>query len=125
MPLYNLACRRPLDPETRRRVAIAITDTHCEKTGAPASFVNVIFVDGYPLRAGRDIEAIGGVRSDGNRTPELIEQLRVALRSAIAGAARLQPAQVTVALIGVPSSWVMEGGRVMPPPGSEDVQDHR
>jgi hypothetical protein len=85
----------------------------------------VIFVDGYPLRAGREIEAIGGVRSDGNRTPELIERLRVALHTAIVGAARVRPAQVTVALIGVPSSWVMEGGRIMPAPGSEDETHHR
>jgi phenylpyruvate tautomerase PptA (4-oxalocrotonate tautomerase family) len=119
MPLYNLACRSSLDPDLRRRVAIAITETHCGLTGAPAAFVNVIFADGYPLKSGLAIDAVGGVRNDGNRTPELIERLRVALRDAIAAAAQLGAAQVAVELVGVPSSWVMEGGKVMPAPGTE------
>jgi phenylpyruvate tautomerase PptA (4-oxalocrotonate tautomerase family) len=119
MPLYNLACRTALDADTRQRVAIAITDTHCAITGAPAAYVNVIFFDGYPLRAGLAIDAVGGVRSDGNRTPEMIERLRHELHTAIASAARLDPPQVKVALVGVPSSWVMEGGHVMAAPGAE------
>ena len=119
MPLYNLACRTPLDAETRQRVAIAITDTHCAVTGAPAQFVNVIFFDGYALRSGLALDVVGGVRNDGNRTPETIERLRQQLHAAIAHAARLLPARVKIALVGVPSSWVMEGGHVMPAPGHE------
>ena len=119
MPLYNLACRTALDAETRQQVAIAITDIHCAVTGAPPEFVNVIFFDGYPLRSGLAIEAVGGVRNDGNRTPEVIERLRQELHEGIARAARLPSARVKVALVGVPSSWVMEGGHVMPAPGAE------
>src|SRR5205809_465538 len=118
MPLYNLACRRPLDAALRHQVAIAITETHCAQTGAPAAFVNVIYFDNYPLRSGLEIDMVGGVRSDGNRTPEVIERLRVARHDATARAARLSPQQVRVELVGVPSSWVMEGGHIMPPPGS-------
>ncbi|HEY5938202.1 MAG TPA: hypothetical protein VIU61_26305 [Kofleriaceae bacterium] len=125
MPLYNLACRRSLDPETRRQVAIAITETHCAQTGAPPAFVNVIFFDGYPLRAGLELDAVGGVRNDGDRTPERIEQLRLKLEEVIAATAKLRPSQVRVVLVGVPSSWVMEGGHIMPAPGSEDAGDHR
>ena len=119
MPLYNLACRTPLDAETRQRVAIAITDVHCAVTGAPPHFVNVIFFDGYPLGSGLAIDAVGGVRNDGNRTPEVIERLRQQLHDSIAGAAHLASARVKVALVGVPSSWVMEGGHIMPAPGAE------
>jgi hypothetical protein len=119
MPLYNLACRAPLDAETRQRVAVAITDTHCAVTGAPAQFVNVIFFDGYPLRSGLELDVVGGVRNDGNRTPEVIERLRRELVDAIAQAARLPSVGVKVELVGVPSSWVMEGGHVMPAPGQE------
>ncbi len=119
MPLYNLACRHALNPETRRRVAVAITDTHCEQTGAPPAFVNVIFFDGYPLRSGLALDIVGGVRSDGDRTPETIERLRRKLHDVIAAAAGLQPSEVKVVLVGVASSWVMEGGHIMPPPGSE------
>ena len=120
MPLYNLACRKPLADATRQQVARAITDTHCKFTGAPAEFVNVIFLDGYQLRSGEEINMVGGVRTGGNRSAELIEQLRVAQRDAIARAAGKSVRQVTVSLIGVPSSWVMEGGRVMPEPGLEE-----
>ena len=128
MPLYNLACRKPLAAAARRSVAQAITETHCRVTGAPALFVNVVFLDGYPLRAGEEINAIGGVRTGGNRTPEVIARLRASLHEAIARAAGKSGEQVTVSLIGVPSSWVMEGGRVMPEPGAEGEwlsQDHR
>ena len=120
MPLYNLACRSSPSSEIRSRVAVAITDTHCAQTDAPAAFVNVIFFDNYPLKTGLDIDVVGGVRADGNRTPERIEQLRLALRDAIANAAGMSSSQVNVALVGVPSSWVMEGGEIMPPPGSEE-----
>ncbi len=119
MPVYNLACRRSLDPALRHRIASVVTETHCAQTGAPAAFVNVMFVDNYPLRDRLEIDAMGGVRNDGNRTPENIEQLRTALRAAIADAAQLPHDRVRVALVGVPSSWVMEGGEIMPPPGSE------
>jgi hypothetical protein len=51
----------------------------------------------------------------------VIERLRQELHAAIAGAARLPPARVKVALVGVPSSWVMEGGHVMPAPGQESA----
>jgi hypothetical protein len=125
MPLYNLACRRPLDPEVRRLVAVAITDTHCAQTNAPAEFVNVIYFDGFPLRAGIEIDVVGGVRGDGDRTPERIERLRIALQEATAHAAGLSSSQVNVALVGVPSSWVMEGGQIMPPPGSEEEKRRR
>ena len=120
MPLYNLACRRSLHPDTRRRVAVAITETHCEQTGAPPAYVNVTFFDGYPLRSGLEIDVVGGVRNDGDRTPEKIERLRQKLHDAIASAAGLQRSEVKLVLVGVASSWVMEGGHIMPPPGSED-----
>jgi hypothetical protein len=119
MPLYNLACRAPLDPSTRQSVARVITDTHCRVTGAPPEFVNVVFLDGYPLRAGETINALGGVRTGGNRTADTIARLKRELRAGIASAAGQSASEVVVTLIGVPSSWVMEGGRVMPEPGAE------
>ena len=120
MPVYNLACRQPLVAATREKVAHAITDAHCRITGAPAQFVNVVCLDGYPFPDGPDINAIGGVRQGGNRTAEVIEQLRSTLQNEIAAAAERSTQHVSVTLIGVPSSWVMEGGRVMPEPGAED-----
>lgn len=120
MPLYNLACTAPLDEATRLSVAEAVTEVHCRVTGAPPQFVNVIFLHGYPLAAGLDISALGGVRTGGNRSAEVIERLRLGLQEGIAHASGRDRARVDVSLIGVPSNWVMEGGRVMPEPGAED-----
>jgi hypothetical protein len=119
MPLYNLACRGALDEPVRARVAEAVTRAHCEVTGAPAEFVNVMFVHHYPLRGRLEIDAIGGVRQGGTRTAEVVERLRQALHAAIVGASGLPADRVAMALIGIPSGWVMEGGGVMPEPGAE------
>lgn len=119
MPLYNLACRSALDPPARERVATAVTQAHCAVTGAPAEFVNVLFMHGFPLRGKLEIDAIGGVRKGGTRTAEVVERLRIALKDAIVQASGTPADQVAVSLIGIPSNWVMEGGRVMPEPGAE------
>jgi len=119
MPLYTLACRKPLPQATREAIATAITDTHCEVTDAPPEFVNVVFMDGYSLKRGWAIAVIGGVRSGGNRNAQLIERLRQSLLENIAAAAALPTDQVGIELIGVKASWVMEGGKILPEPGAE------
>lgn len=119
MPLYTLACRQSLPQDIRQAVANTITDTHCQLTEAPPEFVNVVFMDGYTLKKGWSLGVIGGVRSGGNRSAELIEQLRQALHSNICTAARLPADKVGIELIGVRASWVMEGGKVLPEPGAE------
>ena len=119
MPLYNLACSKPLAPAQRQAVATAITEAHCRETGAPAEFVNVVFLDHYPLPAPQIISLLGGVRVGGNRTPEIIEKLRGALCNGIANAIGAPTDAVGLSLIGVPSHWIVEGGEVMPEPGAE------
>ena len=49
MPLYR--CSSPpeaLDDERRAAIAVAITDIHCELTGAPPTFVHVQFFERAP-----------------------------------------------------------------------------
>lgn len=119
MPLYNLACRDALDVEARRNVAQTVTAVHCRVTGAPAEFVNVVFVDGYPLPAPQTVSLLGGVRTGGNRTAEIVDELRAALQAEIAGALQQAEDTVGISLIGVPSNWIVEGGEIMPEPGEE------
>ncbi|MEM9301350.1 MAG: 4-oxalocrotonate tautomerase [Pseudomonadota bacterium] len=119
MPLYNLACARPLEPAQRQAVATAITEAHCSTTGAPAAFVNVVFLDHYPLPAPQVISLLGGVRTGGNRTAAIVEKLRRALHTGVAAALDVPAEAVGLGLIGVPSNWVVEGGEVMPEPGAE------
>lgn len=120
MPLYTVACRKPLSQDIRRKVSTAITDTHCEVTDAPPEFVNVVFMDGYSLKRRWAIAVVGGVRSGGNRNAELIEKLRKTLHKAICAAAKLPSGKVGVELVGVKANWVMEGGKILPEPGAED-----
>lgn len=119
MPLYSLACRRPLPQGIREAVSTAITDTHCGVTDAPPEFVNVIFMDGYPLKNGWSLAVVGGVRSGGNRNAQLIETLRQTLHDNICAAADLPAHAVGIELVGVRASWVMEGGKILPEPGDE------
>ncbi len=119
MPLYNLACSRPLAADSRQKVASAITDTHCRETGALPEFVNVVFLDGYPLPPPQVVSILGGVRTGGNRTPEIVEKLKAALRSGVAEALGEPVEAVGISLIGVPSNWIVEGGEIMPEPGAE------
>jgi hypothetical protein len=127
MPLYNVACRHPLPQTTRKAVSTAITDTHCGVTDAPPEFVNVIFMHGYSLKNQRRLDIVGGIRTGGNRSAEMIDQLRQALHKHVCAAANLPAHQVAIELIGVEPSWVMEGGMILPEPGAEDdwMQDFK
>ncbi len=120
MPLYTVSCRKPLPQDLREAISTAITDTHCEVTDAPPEFVNVVFMDGYPLKKGWILSVIGGIRSGGNRSDELVGKLRQTLHANIASAAKLPIEKVGIDLVGVRASWVMEGGKILPDPGSED-----
>jgi hypothetical protein len=120
MPLYNLACKAALDIDQRQRIAEVITRTHCELTGAPAQFVNVAFMEGFPLRKDEFLNVVGGVRSGGNRDLELDAKLQEMMQKNIANAANVTVSAVRITLIGVPGNWNMEGGKVLPEPGAED-----
>lgn len=119
MPVYTLAARGTTAPQTNQAIANRITDIHCQVTGAPPEFVNVIFMDNHPLKGQSQLSVTGNVRSGGNRNKELTDTLRNTLVSGIAEAAQLAPEQVTVELIGFPASWGIEGGEILPEPGAE------
>ncbi|GAA5315172.1 MAG: tautomerase CCH2 [Candidatus Pelagadaptatus aseana] len=120
MPLYTVSCRKPLSQEIREAVSTTITDTHCEVTDAPPEFVNVVFMDGYSLKNSWNLAVIGGVRSGGNRSAELVEKLQKSLHTNIASASKLPIDKIGIELVGVRASWVMEGGKILPEPGSEN-----
>ena len=121
MPVYTIACKKPLAEPLRKQVADTITDTHCEITGAPPEFVNVVFMDGHRVKGGKQIAVNGNVRSGGNRNAELTDNLQQRMQSGIAAAAGMTPDDVSVRLIGLPASWAMEGGEILPEPGAEEI----
>lgn len=119
MPVYNVATRKPVAYETRKKAAGAITDIHCGLTGAPAEFVNVIFMEGHRLKGGHAVGVVCNVRSGGNRNAELTENLRLKIREGVSEAMGVAPDKVLATLLGFPANWAMEGGEVLPEPGDE------
>lgn len=121
MPVYNIASRRPLPYASRSKAAHAITDIHCALTGAPPEFVNVIFMEGHPIKQGKELGVICNVRKGGNRNRELTDELRQKIHQGIADATGIPADDIVTSLLGFPASWAMEGGEILPEPGEEEA----
>ena len=125
MPIYKCYCRNGLLTESaRQQIAKEITTIHCEPTGAPPSFVNVMFleipagglfgggqpsptrsvIEGY-IRAGRDLETRQGM-------------LR-ALSEMWTRLAGESEVDLLIGLSEIPSENVLEAGLIFPQPGHE------
>jgi len=118
MPLYRCTCPPDaLDRTARQAVAVAITDIHCELTGAPPTFVHVQFFE-EPTRAGRTPFVLhGGIRA--GRDGELVDTLVDRCRRAVSQLAHVPIEDISMRTSETNASWVFEGGRVFPEPGGE------
>jgi phenylpyruvate tautomerase PptA (4-oxalocrotonate tautomerase family) len=124
MPIYQCTSADGLlDDSARENIAKEITRIHCDATGAPASFVNVLFhethegghfVDGRPsghsivfgaIRQGRDIETRQSMLRE-------LSQMWTRLTGQPEG-------EVLVTLTEVPAENMIEGGLILPEPGQE------
>jgi phenylpyruvate tautomerase PptA (4-oxalocrotonate tautomerase family) len=124
MPLYQ--CISPsglLDDATREKLAEEITRIHCDATGIPPSFVNVLFLDvpaGRSFVAGKPSAhsilngAIRFGRDLGTRQRILADLSRMWTR--LTG----QPEEeLLISLWENPAENVMEGGSIFPEIGQE------
>lgn len=118
MPLYTVSSRTAVPGHLRPQLAQFIVDTHCGLTGAPETFVNVIFSQSVPLRDGIEHQLFGSVRK--GRTAAMNEELRHALHAGTAALLDVVPEQLETLFFEIPAAWVMEGGHVLPEPGEED-----
>lgn len=118
MPLYTVSTRTPIPEKQREALANSIMNTHCGLTGSPETFVNVIFMEGVPLREGVVLNVVGNVRK--GRTPDMNENLQQLQRENISELMRVPQFQMELSLFEVPAQWVMEGGEILPEPGEED-----
>lgn len=128
MPLY--LCSTPADdvtPDARRRIATAITNVHCEETGAPRKFVHVVFFDRqqaavFDLLTPDDApkgrcQLYGSIRS--GRTDDTKQRLVGGMRRTTAEILGLDYDEVVMSTRDVDAKWVMEGGELLPEPGEE------
>ena len=118
MPFYR--CYVPADSvpfDKRKEVAKAFTDIHCGSTGAPRSFVHVVFFDSadadYPTQY-----YIDG-RNRAGRPVEVREKLLADLKGAFVSVTGISEDQLGGRITEGPASWSMEGGHVLPEPGEE------
>ena len=122
MPLYLCnAVPGSIAADAKAKIAKDVTDIHCEVTGAPPAFVHVFFFDGqpFPLSGSATVELRGNIRA--GRTAEQKEEMRERMRQSVTAHAGVDIDLVTMDMIDVPASWVMEGGDLLPEPGEEDV----
>ena len=125
MPLYQCISREALlDDSGRETIAAEITRIHCNATGAPPSFVNVLFLD-----TPRGKFFIEGRRSNHSVLLGTVRQGRdVATRQAMLRDLSQMWKRLTgqsegellVALSDVPSENMMEAGLILPRPGDEE-----
>ena len=121
MPYYR--CIIPKDSltfEQRQDIALAFTDIHCGNTGAPRSFVSVVFFEtpeGEESEFGTAYYLDGGNRA--GRPEEVKQQLLADLTQAFSDISGVPVEDIPGRIRENPASWTMEGGFVLPEPGQE------
>jgi phenylpyruvate tautomerase PptA (4-oxalocrotonate tautomerase family) len=124
MPFYQcLVPAGSLSSEKRAALAGAITEVHCNVTGAPRGFVNVVFLEYDPtayFTAGRPnrCSAISGtIRAGRDRQTRarLLTELSRAWLSITGQDAR----SLLIGLNEIDPTSIMEAGLIMPAPGEE------
>jgi phenylpyruvate tautomerase PptA (4-oxalocrotonate tautomerase family) len=117
MPLYTVSTTQPVPRTQRQDIAKLIMRVHCDLTGAPETFVNVVFSSNVPLEDGVILHVLGAVRK--GRTSLMKDTLQQAMIERLCELMRVPQFQMQFAMHEVPSKWVMEGGEVLPEPGEE------
>lgn len=130
MPTYTVsALNSRLTDAQKASLAATLTDIHCQITGAPRYFVQVIFVDVPPANyfiAGQRLEhdnifVHGQIRA--GRPLAMKQQMIEAILEATAAIADTDSASIQVYLVDVPAEQVAEWGRILPSPGDEEKWD--
>lgn len=126
MPTYTCTCRSGvLDASKKAKIAAAVTTAHAEITGAPLSFVQVIFgnaADGDVFIGGHRIEhdhlfVSGQIRA--GRSAAVRKALIERLTGDIAREAGVPTFSVWIYINELPPAAMVEFGHVLPEPGDE------
>ncbi|SON62619.1 hypothetical protein MSIMFI_04146 [Mycobacterium simulans] len=124
MPFYQcLVPAGSLSAESRSALAEAITEIHCNVTGAPRGFVNVLFVQYDPacyFTAGRPNTCSvinGNIRAGRDR--ETRARLLTELSQAWVSITGQDARSLLIGLNDVDPTSIMEAGLIMPAPGEE------
>ena len=121
MPLYRVLTRPGLlSPEQRQAFSQDVVEVHCRVTQAPPSFVHVLYLDDHQQQLPEGCVAMVANTIRLGRTEAQKQTIRDDLSSRLAVHASAEPSAVKVVTADIDASYVMEGGRLLPEPGSEE-----
>ena len=121
MPFYHAIVRPGILAESSRmQFSSDVVDIHCGVTGAPRSFVHVLITEDTrgKLADGQNGVVSGTIRS--GRTAEQKAEIVAGVCAALAARAGVDPDSVTVTSRDIQASYTMEGGALLPEPGSPE-----
>jgi phenylpyruvate tautomerase PptA (4-oxalocrotonate tautomerase family) len=125
MPVYTcISTTKTLADDTKAALAAEITKIHSSVTGAPTSFVHVVFqelpatnvfTDSSPSQPLLITGVIRAGRADADKV-----RLAKDISSNSSRIAGIPEARILVNIADRPARFAVEGGRVLPEPGAED-----
>ncbi len=120
MPFYHALVRPQLLSESeRQRFAASVVDVHCDVTGAPPSFVHALITEDTEQQLGDDAAHINGVIRAGRNDAQKAE-IATRLSEALAEIAGVDVDAVRTTTRDIQASYTMEGGLLLPEPGSPE-----
>jgi phenylpyruvate tautomerase PptA (4-oxalocrotonate tautomerase family) len=125
MPVYTcITTTKTLADDTKAALAAEITKIHSSVTGAPTSFVHVVFqelpaTNVYTDSSPSEPLLISGVIRAGRADADKVRLARdiSSNSSRISG---IPEARILVNIADRPARFAVEGGRALPEPGAED-----
>ena len=123
MPFYHAHVRPDLlDLAAREAFSNDVVEVHCGVTGAPPSFVHVLVTedDGGSLPDGTNGVISSTIRA--GRTDEQKAEMRERLAVLLAERAGVDAATVSATSRDIEASFTMEGGALLPEPGSAEEE---
>lgn len=120
MPIYICNAVSGVIPQrAKAKVAVDITDIHCEMTGTPRSAVHVFFFEDAPQLPinSKSVFLFGSIRGGGadRQKSELMERMKASIFTHTG----IPFSQIIADAVEVPASWVLEGDDFLHKPGEE------
>ena len=123
MPFYHAIVRpEVLAPADREALSKDVTNVHCDVTGAPRTFVHVLYTVDDANRLPDDIDVLYRANIRSGRTTEQKAELTIRLQNATAERTSASASRVAIHIEETEASFVMEGGSLLPEPGSPEEE---
>lgn len=121
MPFYHaLVSPNLLTEPQRQRFAVDVVDIHCDVTGAPPSFVHVLVTEDHKGQLAAEQTAVVSGTIRAGRNADQKAEIATRISTALATTASVAPDTVSTTTRDIQASHTMEGGVLLPEPGSKE-----